>query len=294
MLDNIAEKQKDMSIAEATLANASEQAATLLNDIQKQRSLITTRSLEVDNIVVELKQSIYQWRTKLSSNELGQLAIAKVQRDNIVATTTLDISDVRSKLWKNGSIVRVAFLDGSNEVHAIVEDIANKWLDGTGLKFGFIENDRAAEICISFACSGNWSYIGVDAIVVPSQTPTMCLNSLDELKDRSNPSYKKIILTEFGHALGLINEVQNSNASIPWNKAVVYQELAREGITREIIDANMFSTTRFRNYRPFDPQSVMMVNIPRRWLLGGHEGYEGGSDLSAGDREFIRKLYPPR
>jgi len=103
---------------------------------------------------------------------------------------------------------------------------------------------------------------------------------------------KKTVLLEFGHALGLINEIQNPNASIEWNKAAVYRQMASRGLTRESVNENLFQKHALSGYRSFDPLSVMMVAIPKGWLINESQGYEG--ELSISDREFIQKLYPPK
>jgi serralysin len=173
-----------------------------------------------------------------------------------------------------------------------VTEIAKDWLRGTGLKFGFTDDASVAQIRTSFQCGGNWSYLGTDALAIPRPDPTMCLNSIKGLGDRDTLAIRKTVLLEFGHALGLINEMQNPNASLEWNKEVVYRQMYSQGMTRESVEANVFNKSSLRNYRPFDPQSVMMFRIPKEWLINESHGYEGGSELSVGDREFIQKLYP--
>jgi len=100
---------------------ASEQASALWIEIQQQRTLITTRSSEVDSLM-------FAFRAKLSPEETSRLAVAKAELNSVVATIAMDPLDVKTKLWKNTSTVRIAFLDGPAELRARVAEIAKDWL----------------------------------------------------------------------------------------------------------------------------------------------------------------------
>jgi hypothetical protein len=96
------------------------------------------------------------------------------------------------------------------------------------------------------------------------------------------------ILREFGHALGLLNEVQNPNANIQWNMEALMT--AFPGLTKEEIRVN-FLTPYKSTSKPFDPNSVMMNAITKEQTLNGFHAEEH-DQLSEGDKMFIARLYP--
>jgi len=98
---------------------------------------------------------------------------------------------------------------------------------------------------------------------------------------------------EFGHALGLIHESDNPHAKLPWLKEVVYREMAAAPTywSKAITDANYFRQNKDIDYRPFDPDSIMMPTLPGHWFADGIA--RGGNQvLSASDKAFIAQLYP--
>ena len=74
-------------------------------------------------------------------------------------------------------------------------------------------------IRISFAPGGSSSYIGLDAFVVPKDRPTMKLGWLKPATP--DEEYDRVVLHEFGHALGAIHEHQSPHGGIPWDRAKV-------------------------------------------------------------------------
>ena len=96
-------------------------------------------------------------------------------------------------------------MNGSEKVRAKVMKYASQWTDyakGITLKE---TNDFTSEIRISFQSGGSWSYVGKDCIGIPYQEPTMNLGWLTETTDDNE--FRRVVLHEFGHALGLIHEV---------------------------------------------------------------------------------------
>jgi hypothetical protein len=105
------------------------------------------------------------------------------------------------------------------EVQAKVEEFAHQWSDHGDVKFDF-GSDPQAEIRISFQHQGSWSYVGTDALSVPSDEPTMNYGWLTP--GSPDNEYSRVVLHEFGHALACIHEHQHPEAGIPWDKEAVY------------------------------------------------------------------------
>jgi hypothetical protein len=103
---------------------------------------------------------------------------------------------------------------------------------------------------------------------------------------------KRVVLHEFGHALGLVHEHQSPAVQIQWDRDAVIRDCSKYW-TEEEIELNIFEPydRRETNYSNFDPQSIMIYPIPASWTRNG-VAYPLDRTLSATDREFIRRQYP--
>jgi hypothetical protein len=198
-----------------------------------------------------------------------------------------------TKRWPNGKTLRVRFLDGSTTLKKKVARIASEWTEYTGIQFSF-NGGPDAELRVSFAEHGSWSYIGTEALNIPQSQPTINLGALKG--ETSEAVCRRTVLHEFGHVFGLIHEHQNPNANIPWNKIAVYRFFASPPHywSAEVVDNNVFNKYS-GNYREFDPKSIMMmIQIPKEFLTGDSFApiTDLNSELSESDKVFIAKLYP--
>jgi serralysin len=196
------------------------------------------------------------------------------------------------KKWKPGGTLRVRFLDGDPQVQDKVEQVAHQWSDFANIKFDF-GTHQGAQIRISFAHEGSWSYIGTDALsprILPDQ-PTMNFGWLDP--GDPDDEYNRVVLHEFGHALGCVHEHSHPQHDIPWNKEKVYAYYARHGWSKEKVDRNLFrkySRTQTQ-FSAFDPKSIMIYSIPKE-LTDGIFEVAWNQELSAMDKAFIGTAYP--
>lgn len=196
------------------------------------------------------------------------------------------------KLWPNGTVLSVAFLEGDPIVQSKVQLFAKLWEPHANVRFDFGPHARA-DIRIAFDTSdGSWSFIGTDSKEVGATKPTMNYGWLTPTTD--DQEYERVVVHEFGHALGAIHEHQNPNANIPWDREKVYEYYSRtQGWTREDVDRNIFqkySTTQV-NASEFDPRSIMLYAVPNELTVGDFEiGWN--TTLSPRDKEFIARHYP--
>jgi TIR domain len=206
---------------------------------------------------------------------------------------TPDRSGVSAKLWPNGSVLSVGFLEGEPSVRWEVVKTASEWMEHANLRFVF-GNRADACIRISFQEAGSWSLIGTDALIVPQNQPTINLGWLNT--NTSAEEVRRVVLHEFGHVLGLVHEHQIANALIPWNTEAVYRFYAGPPNfwTKQEVEAMMFQKYE-RDYFPlekdFDPQSIMLFPINRE-LTDGSFQVGVNNTLSDGDKAFVKKLYP--
>ncbi|HUG47676.1 MAG TPA: peptidase [Candidatus Limnocylindria bacterium] len=197
---------------------------------------------------------------------------------------------ISQALWKPGTTITVRFMDGEASVQSKVQDVAKTWEDHANLRFDF--GDHAdATIRISFADEGSWSYLGTVAQQIPSHEPTMNYGWLTP--DSEEEEYWRVVLHEFGHAMGAIHEHQSPDVQIPWDKEAVYAYYARQGWSRTQVDNNLF-----RAYSPegiqfsrFDPESIMLYAVDNALTVGDWEvGWN--TRLSEHDKSFIASQYP--
>jgi serralysin len=199
---------------------------------------------------------------------------------------------VKNSRWDT-STISISFLDGTDQQKALVRKYAPIWVTKlANLKFSW-EEPPDTDIRISFQYRGSWSVIGTTAKNLPKDQPTMNFGWLTP--NVTEDEARRVILHEFGHALGLIHEHQNPIAAIKWNMPAVIADLSKPPNSWDLkkIEHNMFE-----QYPPneiegttLDRQSIMMYPIPASWILEG-DPVGLNADLSPADKEFIKKAYP--
>jgi serralysin len=196
--------------------------------------------------------------------------------------------------WDSGARVSVRFTEGDRELQDRVRAVAEEWVGPQMANLSLLfEEPGPGTIRIAFAPgSGSWSYLGTMALQIPAEQATMNYGWLRP--DSPDDELRRVVLHEFGHALGLIHEHQNPNRAIEWNRAAVVEDLSgppnfwdEETIERNIFhryDPGQLLST------PTDPTSIMMYPIPAAWTTDGFSiGLNG--DLSETDIAFIREAY---
>jgi Astacin (Peptidase family M12A) len=198
------------------------------------------------------------------------------------------------KKWKEGRTVGIYFMDGSKIQKSRVQEFASKWLKFANIKFNFAATRDTAEIRISFmADSGSWSYIGTDCLGIPKSEATMNFGWLRD--DTGAEECERVVVHEFGHALGAIHEHQNPKGGIKWNTAAVYEYFSGPPNywSEEDTDLNVlkkYSVDQL-NASKFDEDSIMLYQFDGSLIQGG-KPTKGNSRLSKGDKKFIKQEYP--
>jgi serralysin len=215
--------------------------------------------------------------------------------DALPADTATKAALVDKNRWKKGSTIRVGFVDGTPAQQALVKKFAAGWTAPgiANLKFSWVPAAQA-DIRVSFAYSGSWSVIGTSCKSVPKNQPTMNFGWLTP--GVTDQEAQRVILHEFGHALGLIHEHQNPLGSINWNKPAVYHDLAGppNNWDKATIDHNMFETYPKQAIQGTmtDPSSIMMYPLPASWVNPPSQPVGLNTNLSTTDKAFIKKAYP--
>lgn len=188
----------------------------------------------------------------------------------------------------------MAFLDGDRRLHKMVEAFAGEWNQYSGLPFAFNAAISTAAVRVSFTPGGSWSFVGTDCLGV-KHGPTLNLGWVNSRTPEDE--VRRVVLHEFGHALGLIHEHQSPAAGIPWDVEAVYRfyQGPPNYWTRDQVDVNLFKryAATETNYSDFDLQSIMLYPIPADLTLGGF-AVDWNDQLSAMDKSGIAQLYPQR
>lgn len=194
------------------------------------------------------------------------------------------------KAWTTGRTLRIGFLDGTADVHARVEAVAREWERHANIHFAFGAGSDA-EIRIAFEPGGSWSHHGTDALSVPLSKATMNLGWLTPETD--DVEYSRVVLHEFGHALGCIHEHQSPAAGISWNKERAYAYYEANGWSVAQVDYNVFRAYEQgqTQFTTFDRASIMIYPVPRELTTDGFE-VTWNSALSETDIRFIGERYP--
>ncbi|MFO0914369.1 MAG: matrixin family metalloprotease [Pirellulales bacterium] len=201
------------------------------------------------------------------------------------------------KRWESGALLRCRFLDGSATMRRKVEEVAHRWEEFANIRFQFVTSGDA-EIRISFyADSGSWSAVGNDALLTqyfPSHQPTMNYGWLRDSTDADE--YSRVVLHEFGHALGAIHEHQSPSFSRQWNVQKVIEVFSgppnywsesaiRHNVLEKYSSQGMIMTL-------YDPDSIMLYMFSDDLFADGLGATNNNTSLSAMDKSFIQRLYP--
>jgi hypothetical protein len=218
----------------------------------------------------------------------------------------------RYKLWPTGSALRVCFFEGDAELRRFVAEAAGEWVAASAnltLDFG---NDAASRSCdpgqpahirVAFRAGGDWSYVGRDSVAVDLREPSMNLGVAAgrPLSVLDRGEVRRVVLHEFGHALGLQHEHQSpvSGCERQFDWPMVYAQMAGppNSWTRQTVDLNLrplLASPRLRTSE-YDRASIMHYALPSWMFRGGQQSpcfVSPNRELSALDRRAAGLAYP--
>lgn len=231
-------------------------------------------------------------RAEMVASEAGG---RKLKAEDVARVSRMAL--IASKRWGAGFVVRCRFLDGSAKMQKKVRTLAKEWEKHANVTLKFVAKGPA-EVRISFyADDGSWSAVGRDALntsYFPLHQPTM---NYGWVRDDSDPvEDRAVVLHEFGHALGCIHEHQSPTFDRKWNRKAV---LAYFKGPPNYWDEDQIESNVLAKYSPkgikatvFDPKSIMLYSFDGQLFIDGAGPTNENSQLSAMDRQMIRRMYP--
>jgi hypothetical protein len=202
---------------------------------------------------------------------------------------------IDNRKWEAGHKLTCRFLDGDKSQQAKVIANAKIWEKYADIHIEFGSNS-SAEVRISFeADPGSWSAVGQDCLVTSyfaKNAPTMNFGWLRD--DTDDKEYERVVVHEFGHALGCIHEHQAPTENLHWDAKAVYAEFSGppNNWSKADIDSNIL-----QKYSPegisasrFDRKSIMLYQFDAS-LFTDHKATPLNYQLSKEDKTMIGQMY---
>ena len=236
------------------------------------------------------RQSRHALRQQLIANAGGK---ATAQQSGHFARMAV----ILSKKWSPGSTVRCRFLDGSPIQRKKVQAYAHHWEKYANVKLQFVEAGDA-EVRISFvADTGSWSAVGRDALnqkYFPKHQPTMNFGWLRD--DTDDTEYSRVVVHEFGHALGCIHEHESPTFGRIWNVSAVMKYFSGPpnywspaDIRSNVLDKYPSKGISATEY---DAKSIMLYEFDAALFSDGKGPTPTNTKESPKDIAKIREMYP--
>ncbi|MBN8674096.1 MAG: hypothetical protein J0L56_08180 [Chitinophagales bacterium] len=208
------------------------------------------------------------------------------------------LAAVTDLMWSPGDVITVGFIPGKKGSlfqQNRVKMYSKTWEKVANIQFQFVEDIRQAIIKVGFdTADGNWSWLGRDALSNPFGAQTINFENLTD--NAPEPEIRRLVLHEFGHALGFIHEHQSPASGIlDWNYPNVYAYFSKPPLSwsRDMINQQVIAkyNRSHTNSTAYDPASIMHYRIPPDLTNSGID-VRMPDRLSRMDSQYARLIYP--
>jgi len=221
-----------------------------------------------------------------------------------VASAAAIVCKIWSKSRLQASFVDANHYDPTGLIRRRIRTVVQKWSDASlgGINFDWIDQMQYdSDIRISLTPDGTfWSLVGTDTRLSGSNLVTLNLgfnNSEYYASDDTNNFYvrefQRLVLHEFGHALGFIHEHLSPKSQITFNEPAAIAYFRKNGLGHltddQIREQVLTPEPDAENLTGFDLKSVMLYPFPASIA---NPPTDNNWELSAGDIETVRKAYP--
>jgi hypothetical protein len=221
-----------------------------------------------------------------------------------VASAAAIVCKIWSKSRLQASFVDANHYDPTGLIRRRIRTVVQKWSDASlgGINFDWMDQMQYdSDIRISLTPDGTfWSLVGTDTRLSGSNLVTLNLgfnNSEYYASDDTNNFYvrefQRLVLHEFGHALGFIHEHLSPKSRITFNEPAAIAYFRKNGLGHltddQIREQVLTPEPDAENLTGFDLKSVMLYPFPASIA---NPPTDNNWELSAGDIETVRKAYP--
>jgi len=214
-------------------------------------------------------------------------------------------------MWKNGSVIKVGFLDGQPEW---IDDIvagASEWMQYANITFEWhkdpkdVPKDADELVTFQHCPEPDGQYYARAAGPASARFAhrgefSVCLSAyVEEVNDGNKTHAHASGIHEFGHILGLKHEQFNPNLTVHWDKDYVYEWCAKtQHWDKENCDAQVMTSLKkiqpeyHWRASPFDKDSIMFYGIQDPNFTVERVIYPQPLTISEMDKKGIAEMYP--
>lgn len=171
----------------------------------------------------------------------------------------------------------------------------NAWGDFANVAFAWTQSAPSADVRLTLAGDGYWSYLGTDVRSIAPGEPTMCLEGFT----MSTPEgeYRRVVRHETGHTLGFPHEHLRAAlvAKLDPQRTIAYFQRVvgwpRQMTIQQVLTPLRESDLTVIDQGRADALSIMTYQLSGECTVDG-KPIQGGSDIDDQDRALAAKVYP--